>query len=139
DGETSVFAGQPLPVCGIEYEARKAHQRFGIPPSLVHRYASESQLGLKLRTKLLHDILIFAGAVTNNSSSSEQFHFHTEVDRNSGKFLNGRLALSLPIDKMIRPLGGHRLQLGGSYEWGHQDWATDNAGTMWLAGLDLQY
>jgi hypothetical protein len=139
DGNTSIFVGKMLPVFGIEYKERKSDQRFGITPSLVHRYTSESQLGLKLRTKLLHEFLIFAGSVTNNSSSAEQFHFHSEIDRNSGKFLNGRLALSLPIEKMIRALGGHRLELGGSYEWGPQDWATDNSGKMWLAGADLQY
>jgi hypothetical protein len=139
DGKTSIFVGKMLPVFGIEYKERKSDQRFGVTPSLVHRYTSESQLGLKLRTKLLHDVLIFAGSVTNNSSSTEQFHFHSEIDRNSGKFLNGRLALSLPIEKMIRPLVGHRLELGGSFEWGAQDWATDNSGKMWFAGADLQY
>jgi hypothetical protein len=139
DGKTSLFVGKTLPVFGIEYKERKSDQRFGITPSLVHRYTSESQLGLKLRTKVLRDFIIAAGSVTNNSSSSEQFHFHSEIDRNSGKFLNGRLALSLPIGSLIRPLEGHRLEIGGSYEWGAQDWATDNAGKMWFAGVDLQY
>jgi hypothetical protein len=139
DGNTSIFVGKTLPVFGIEYKERKSDQRFGITPTLVHRYTSESQLGLKIRTKLLRDFLIAAGSVTNNSSSTEQFHFHSEIDRNSGKFLNGRLALNLPIGRLIGPLEGHRLEIGGSYEWGPQDWATDNSGKMWFAGLDLQY
>jgi hypothetical protein len=139
DGKTSIFVGKTLPVFGIEYKERKSDQRFGVTPTLVHRYTSESQLGLKLRTKLLRDVLIFAGSVTNNSSSAEQFHFHSEIDRNSGKFLNGRLALSLPIGKMARAFEGHRLEIGGSYEWGPQDRATDNGGKLWFAGVDLQY
>jgi hypothetical protein len=139
DGKTSFFAGKTLPVFGIEYKERKSDQRFGITPTLMHRYTAESQLGLKFRTKLLRDVLIAAGSVTNNSSSTEQFHFQSEIDRNSGKFLNGRLAISIPIGKMIRSLEGHRLELGGSYEWGTQDWARNNADKMWFAGADLQY
>jgi hypothetical protein len=80
-----------------------------------------------------------AASVTNNSSSTEQFHFHNEIDRNSGKFLNGRLALNLPVRKLGSFFEGHTLELGGSGEWGPQDWATDNAGKMWFAGADLQY
>ena len=76
---------------------------------------------------------------SNNSSSTEQFHFHSEIDRNSGKFLNGRLALNLPFGETFGFLSGHRLEIGASYEWGSQDWATDNEGKMWFAGVDLQY
>jgi hypothetical protein len=139
DGNTSIFAGKILPVFGIEYKERKSDQRFGVVPSLVHRYTSESQLGLKIRSKLLHDYLIVAASVTNNSSSTEQFHFHNEIDRNSGKFLNGRIALSLPVGKLGGIFEGDKLELGGSGEWGPQDWATDNAGKMYFIGADLQY
>ncbi|HXU82009.1 MAG TPA: hypothetical protein VN914_11470, partial [Polyangia bacterium] len=38
DGNTSVFVGKSLPTFGIEYKERKSDQRFGITPSLVHRY-----------------------------------------------------------------------------------------------------
>jgi hypothetical protein len=31
------------------------------------------------------------------------------------------------------------LEVGGSGEWGSQDWATDNSGKIWFAGLDFQY
>jgi hypothetical protein len=139
DGKTSIWFGKVLPVFGIEYKERKSDQRFGVTPSLVHRYTAESQLGVKIRSKQLHDWLILAASATNNSSSTEQFHFHSEIDRNSGKMLNGRLALSIPVGELITHLGGSRLELGGSAEWGPQDWATTNNGDLWLAGVDLQY
>lgn len=139
DGKTSVFAGKILPVFGIEYKERKSDQRFGITPSLVQRYTSGPQLGVKVRSKMLNDWVIFAGSVTNNSSGTEQFHFQSEIDKNSGKTLNGRLALSVPIGDFLPALSGHRLELGASGEWGSQDWAADNSGKIWFAGLDLQY
>lgn len=138
DGNTSIFVGKTLPVFGIEYKERKSDQRFGITPSLVQRYTSGPQLGVKVRSKLLQEWLIVAGSATNNSSGTEQFHFQSEIDKNSGKTLNGRLALSIPVGKFM---GGRpdRLEFGGSGEWGSQDWATDNAGKMWFIGGDLQY
>jgi hypothetical protein len=139
DGNTSIFIGKSLPTFGIEYKERKSDQRFGVTPTLVHRYTSESQLGIKFRTKLLREVLILAGSVTNNSSSTEQFHFHSEIDRNSGKFLNGRAAINIPFGRMAKALTGQRLEIGASGEWGAQDWATDNSGKMWFAGVDLQY
>ena len=139
DGKTSIWFGKVLPVFGIEYKERKSDQRFGITPSLVHRYTAESQLGVKLRSKLLRDWVIVAVSATNNSSGTEQFHFHSEIDRNSGKMLNGRLALSIPVGELLTRLGGAHLELGGSAEWGPQDWASTNDGDLWLAGVDLQY
>jgi hypothetical protein len=139
DGKTSIFAGKMMPVFGIEYKERKSDQRFGITPSLIARYTTESQLGLKFRSKLLRDWFIVAASVTNNTSSSEQFHFHSEIDKNSGKTINGRLALSIPIGSAINALQGDRLELGGSYERGAQDWATDNEGDIEFMGADLQY
>jgi hypothetical protein len=139
DGNTSFFAGKIMPVFGIEYKERKSDQRFGITPSLVQRYTSGPQLGLKIRSKLLRDWLIVAASVTNDSSGTEQFHFQSEIDKNSGKTLNGRVAISVPIGDFIPALAGHRLEVGGSGEWGSQDWATDNSGKIWFAGLDFQY
>jgi hypothetical protein len=139
DGKISVWAGKVLPVFGIEYKERKSDQRFGLTPSLISRYTAETQLGLKARARLLADWLVLAASATNGSSSSEQFHFHSEIDRNSGKTLNGRVALSLPVGSLISPLGADRLEIGGSGEWGPQDWATTNEGTLWFAGVDLQY
>jgi hypothetical protein len=139
DGNHSIFVGKTLPVFGIEYKERKSHQRFGVTPSLVHRYTSEPQLGLKFRSKLLREWIVLAGAVTNNSSTTEQFHFHSEIDQNWGKTLSGRAALNIPIGDWIRPLGGYRLELGGSGQWGPQDRATDTAGKLLLFGADLQF
>lgn len=139
DGNTSVWAGKILPVFGIEYKERKSDQRFGITPSLIQRYTSGPQLGVKVRSKLLNEWVIVAASATNNTSGTEQFHFQSEIDKNNGKTLNGRLALNIPIGDFVGPLAGHHLELGASGEWGPQDWATDSSGKAWFAGLDLQY
>ena len=60
DGKTSLFVGKTMPVFGIEYKERKSDQRFGITPSLIARYTVGSQLGIKMRSKLLDDWLILA-------------------------------------------------------------------------------
>jgi hypothetical protein len=137
DGKTSIFAGKMMPVFGIEYRERKADQRFGITPSLVSRYTTGSQLGLKIRSKLLDDWLVLAAAVTNGSSTIEAFHFYNEIDKNIGKTLNGRAAINIPVGRFIG--NSDRLEIGVSGEWGPQDRATDNDGKMWFAGVDLQY
>lgn len=139
DGHTSVFVGKMLPVFGIEYKEKRSDQRFGITPSLIHRYTSGNQLGLKARTKLLDGWLILAASVTNNSSSTEQFHFSGEVDKNWGKTLNGRVALHVPVGDLIPAMAGDFLEVGGSGEWGPQDRATDVDGQIWFAGVDLTY
>ena len=137
DGKTSLFVGKTLPVFGIEYKDRKSDQRFGVTPSLIARYTTGSQLGIKVRSKLLDDWLILAASVTNNSSTIEMFHFYREIDRNDDKFLNGRVAVSLPVGRLFR--NDDRLEFGFSGEWGAQDRATDTAGKMWFLGPDLQY
>jgi hypothetical protein len=129
--------GKVMPVVGIEYKDRKSDQRFGITPSLIARYTTGSQLGIKVRSKLLDDWLVLAAAVTNNSSTIEMFHFYSEIDRNHGKTLNGRAAVSIPVGRLYR--SDDRLELGVSGEWGPQDRASNNAGKMWFAGVDLQY
>ena len=137
DGKTSLFVGKTLPVFGIEYKDRKSDQRFGITPSLIARYTTGSQLGIKVRSKLAKDWLVLAASVTNNSSTIEMFHFYREIDRNDDKFLNGRVAVSLPVGRLFR--NDDRLEFGFSGEWGAQDRATDTAGKMWFLGPDLQY
>jgi hypothetical protein len=137
DGKTSLFVGKSMPVFGIEYKDRKSDQRFGITPSLIARYTTGSQLGIKLRSKLFNDYLILAGSVTNGSSTVEMFHFYSEIDQNNGKTLNGRAALSLPVGRLFH--NDDHLEIGVSGEWGPQDRATDNDGKMWFAGLDVQY
>jgi hypothetical protein len=139
DGNTSIFVGKSLPSFGIEYKERKSDQRFGITPSLLHRYTAGTQIGIKARSKLLHDWLILAASVTNGSSVTEQFHFSGEVDSNSGKTLSGRVAISAPVGNLAAFIAGDRLELGVSGEWGAQDRASDNAGKLWFVGLDVQY
>jgi hypothetical protein len=139
DGKTSVFVGKTLPVFGIEYKERKSDQRFGITPSLMHRYTSGPQLGVKIRSKLFKDWLILAGSVTNNSSTTESFHFYSEIDKNMGKTLNGRVAISVPVGQFLPFVEGDTLEVGVSGEWGPQDRARDDDGKIWFAGLDLQY
>jgi len=137
DGKTSIFVGKMMSAFGIEYREHKSDQRFGITPSLVSRYTTGSQLGLKVRSKLLDDWLVVAGAVSNNSSTIESFHFASEIDKNIGKTLTGRVAINIPAGRLFR--NDDRLEIGFSGEWGPQDRATNNAGKMWLAGVDLQY
>jgi hypothetical protein len=137
DGKTSFFAGKILPVFGIEYKEKKSDQRFGITPSLISRYTVGSQLGLKIRSKLLDDWLILAGSVTNGSSTIEMFHFYNETDRNQFKTLNGRAAVSIPVGRLYR--SDDRLEIGLSGEYGTPDRATNDSRKMWFVGGDLQY
>jgi hypothetical protein len=137
DGKTSIFIGKTMPVFGIEYKERRSDQRFGITPSLVGRYTDGPQLGIKVRSKLLNDWLILAGAVSNGSSTTEQFHFYSEVDQNWGKTLSGRAALNFPVGHLLH--NEDKLEIGLSGEWGPQDRATNDSGKIWFEGVDLQY
>ncbi len=139
DGKTSIFAGKMLPVFGIEYKDRKSHQRFGITPSLIARYTTGTQLGLKARSRLFNDWVVLAASFTNNSSTIEQFDFYREVDRNAAKTINGRAAISAPVDGLFKRLVGDRLELGFSGEWGAQDKDRRGDREMWFLGGDLQY
>lgn len=138
-GKYSLFVGKFDSVFGIEYKERRADDRFGVTPSLIARYTSGTQLGLKGRVKLFRDWLILAASVTNGSSTTEQFHFFNEIDTNSGKTLNGRVAVRIPVDAVFGGLLGHTLEVGFSGEWGSQDRAANNAGQIWFIGVDLEY
>jgi hypothetical protein len=135
---TSIFVGKIEPAFGIEYKQRKASQRFGITPSLMHRYTSGSPLGVKVRSKLFDEWLIVALAATNGSSMTEQFHFYDEVDSNYGKTGSGRVAVGLPVDRLSESFTS-RLEIGVSGEFGPQDRTASNAGAMWLVGADIEY
>jgi hypothetical protein len=131
DGRTSVFVGKFDSVVGIEYRERKAHQRFGITPSLVHRYTAGTPIGLKVRTRLLEEHLVVAAALTNGSSSTEQFHFSSETDTNVGKTVSGRVS--------GRFSAAGEWEVGLSGEYGPQPRARDNSGMMYLWGVDAQF
>jgi len=126
---TSFFVGKMESVIGIDYRSRKANQRFGVTPSLISRYTTGTPLGLKFRSKLGDgEWLIIAGALTNGSSTIEQFHFYDEIDSNAGKTVSGRVAVA----------PGRVFELGVSGEYGPQDHALDSADPLWFVGADLQ-
>jgi hypothetical protein len=128
---TSVFIGKFDSVIGIEYQNRKANQRFGITPSLIARYTTGTPLGIKARSRLgPNDFLIVAAALTNGSSVIEPFFFYDETDSNAGKTASGRVAISLPLP--------FRLEIGVSGEYGAQDRALDSRHPIWFQGADLQ-
>jgi hypothetical protein len=129
-GRTSIFVGKFDSVIGIEYRDRKAIQRFGITPSLIARYTIGTPIGLKVRSKLGDgDRVVVAAALTNGSSTTEQFHFYDEIDANVGKTASGRLA--------VKPLPRLDLEIGLSGEYGAQDRALDSLDPMWFWGVDL--
>jgi hypothetical protein len=131
--------GKSLPSFGIEYKERKSDQRFGVTPSLVQRYTSGTDIGIKLRSKLFSEWLVLAASATNGSSVTEQFPLSDEVSQHSGKTLSGRIAISAPIGKLAAAIAGDRFEVGLSGEAGPQDRGTDNNGLMWFAGVDAQY
>jgi hypothetical protein len=139
DPDISLFIGKTLPVFGIEYKERKSDERFGITPSLIQRYTGGTQLAAKARAKLFDDWLIIAASVSNGSATTEQFHFYNEIDTNTGKTINGRVAVNVPVGRLISIFGGHELEIGVSGTWGPQDRATNNEGAMWFVGADLTY
>jgi len=129
-GKTSIFVGKFDSVIGIEYRERKASQRFGITPTLMARYTTGTPIGLKVRSKFLDgDRIVVAAALTNGSSTTEQFHFYDEVDSNAGKTASGRLS--------VKPAPALDLEIGLSGEYGSQDRALDSLDPMWFWGVDL--
>jgi hypothetical protein len=128
----SFFIGKIEPVFGIEYRERKANTRFGITPSLMGRYTMGTALGLKWRSKFgPSNNVVLAVALTNGSTTTEQFHFYDEIDRNAGKTGSARLALRLPPSRLFE------LEIGGSGEYGPQDRATNSRHPMWFVGVDM--
>ena len=136
DRRTSVFVGKMESLMGVEYRQRKASNRFGITPSLLARYTTGTPLGIKVRSKFFRgDLLTVAAAVTNGSSTTEQFHFYNEIDTNAGKTVSGRLSLK-PFALLDTSALGE-LELGVSGSWGAQDRARDSLLPMWFLGVDL--
>jgi hypothetical protein len=129
-GRTSIFVGKTDSVIGIEYRERKANKRFGITPSLIARYTTGTALGLKVRSKFgPEDFLVVAGAVTNGSNTTEQFHFYDEIDSNAGKTVSGRVSLQSPTRIKV--------EVGFSGSYGAQDRSTSSDDAMWFWGPDL--
>ncbi|GMU60577.1 MAG: hypothetical protein AMXMBFR34_23400 [Myxococcaceae bacterium] len=132
----SLFVGKMEPVIGVEYRQRKARNRFGVTPSLLARYTTGTPLGFKARAKLFKgDFLTVAAAVTNGSSTTEQFHFYDEVDSNAGKTVSGRLSVKPFAFFDSAPLG--ELEVGVSGEYGPQDRALDSVEPLWFLGVDV--
>jgi hypothetical protein len=127
-GNTSLFVGKIESLLGVEYRDRKAASRFGITPSLLARYTTGTALGLKLRTKLFSEMLVLAGAVTNGSNTTEQFHFFDEIDSNAGKTASGRAAIRLPFADV---------EVGFSGAYGAQDRSLSNGDPLIFWGPDL--
>ena len=131
-GRTSIFVGKFESVVGIEYRERKSTERFGVTPSLIARYTTGTPLGIKVRSKLGDaERIVIAAAITNGSSTTEQFHFYDEIDSNAGKTVSGRVS--------VRPLPAEvaDLEVGLSGAWGPQDHALDSTHYLWFAGVDL--
>ncbi|HVV16673.1 MAG TPA: hypothetical protein VHH90_05655 [Polyangia bacterium] len=131
-GRTSIFVGKFESVVGIEYRDRKSTERFGVTPSLIARYTTGTPLGIKVRSKLGdEERVVVAAAITNGSSTTEQFHFYDEIDSNAGKTVSGRVS-ARPL-----PAGVADLEVGLSGEWGPQDHALDSTHYLWFVGVDL--
>lgn len=136
DRRLSLFAGKMESAIGVEYRQRRAPDRFGVTPSLLARYTTGTPLGIKARWKFLPgDLLTVAVALTNGSSTTEQFHFFDELDSNLGKTVSGRLSVK-PFALLLRPSLGE-LEVGVSGQWGSQDRARDSLHPMWFLGVDL--
>lgn len=131
DQKTSVWFGKFESVFGIEYKTRKSNQRFGLTPSLVHRYTSGTNIGVKVRSKLFNEKIIVAAAATNGSFGVEEFHFNNEIDANDFKTLTGRLA-------GVLPLGNMKLEIGFSGQYGTTDFVPNGGDAAHLIGVDAE-
>jgi len=136
---TSIFVGKVEPVIGVEYKRRRADQRAGVTPSLIARYTTGSQLGVKARSKIFGGWVVIAAAVTNQSATTEQFHFSEEIDSNDGKTGSGRLALRIPLLELFPDVFSGALELAGDVLVGPQDRALDTEGLFHLEGFDFEY
>ena len=123
----------------MEYKRRRADLRFGITPSLIARYTSGAQLGLKVRSKLFGGWVLLAAAVTNQSATQEQFHFSEELDSNDGKTASGRAALRIPLNELFPEVFSAALELAGDGLVGPQDRARDSDDLFLLWGFDWEY
>jgi hypothetical protein len=126
-----LFAGKTDPTFGIEYRGRKASDRFGVTPSLISRYTSQPQTGLKVRGGLFKDLIVYNFGFSNGQSSTERFsHFYNEIDDNFGKTGSGRLSVIFPLPVF--------LEVGASGMMGAQDDQVDDTVMHKQAGADIK-
>jgi hypothetical protein len=124
-----VFVGKFESTFGIEYPHRKAPDRFGITPSLIHRYTAGNPTGLKVRAATRGGRWTFNLALTNGTMTTEKFaQFFDELDTNSGKTVSGRVSFKLPLP--------FTLELGASGVYGAQDLRSDNVDPYRQFGFD---
>ena len=106
-------------------------QRLTVTPSLLCRYTCGRPVGLKARVELLAQRLEVAVAVTNGSSSIEQFPFSNETDFNLFKTVSGRVALRVPFKQ--------GLELSVSAALGAQDRQVDDSLLQWHFGAAARF
>lgn len=135
DLDLSLFAGKFEPTFGREYRTRKAPDRFGVTPSLIARYTTGTQLGLKVRGSVLEGLFTYNVSFTNSGPSTEKFsHFFDEIDSNDFKTVSGRVSVferfgeTTPID----------VEIGTSGVIGAQDLQNRDDVLHWQAGADLK-
>jgi hypothetical protein len=133
--DLSLFAGKFESTFGREYRTRKAPDRFGVTPSLIARYTSGTQLGLKVRGSVLDGMFTYNLAFTNGGPSTEKFsHFFNEIDSNDFKTVSGRVSVlerfgeDTPLD----------IEIGTSGVIGAQDLQNRDDVLHWQAGVDLK-
>lgn len=130
-GTLNVLAGKFDSLLGIEYRQQEAPERLTVTPSLICRYTCGRPVGLKARAEFFDKRFEVSLAVTNGSSSIEQFPFSNEVDFNILKTVSARVGVWLPV--------GQGLELSVSGALGAQDRQTDNSVPQWHFGAAARF
>ena len=130
-GAVAVVAGKFDSLLGLEYRQQEAPQRLTVTPSLLCRYTCGRPVGLKARAEFLDQRLEVALAVTNGSSSIEQFPFSNETDFNIFKTVSARVALRLPFKQ--------GLEVSVSGAMGAQDRQVDDRLIQWHFGAAARF
>lgn len=125
----SLYAGKFDSVLGYEYRSQDAPDRLGVTPSLLCRYTCGRPLGLKARGQLWDDTLTVNLAVTNGSSTTENFPFSNEIDQNNFKTISARISSRAPV--------GSGLEAGVSSSFGAQDLQAKDNVYHWHYGVDI--
>ena len=106
--ELALFAGKFDPVFGIEYLENEANLRSGITPSLIARYTTGQELGLKafyrFQLPAIWSALSANAAATNGSSLIESLQ-PADTSLTGGPVLSGRLGYELNLPSLQVKLG----------------------------------